>query len=263
MIINKSPFNTIFTAGKPENNIMDKRTFLKKGTILGIGGVLAGGAAGNIKASGILHGNFPGEEPYKLPDPGYPYDALEPHIDAMTMEIHHSKHHAGYTRKFNAAVKDSGLGDSRIKDIFDQVSRYPAGIRNNGGGFYNHKLFWNCMSPRGGGEPKGELLKAIERNFGSFEKFREAFSMSAATRFGSGWAWLIKTVDGLKVSSTPNQDNPLMDVAGVRGFPLLGIDVWEHAYYLKYQNRRKDYIAAFWNVVNWDFVAERFNKSGK
>jgi Fe-Mn family superoxide dismutase len=241
---------------------MDKRTFLKNSAILSIGGAITVGMPGAVKAAGAMGQRSTGGEAYKLPDLDYAYDALEPYIDAMTMEIHHSKHHAGYTRKFNAALKEAGLGDTGIKKIFSQVSKYPAGIRNNGGGFFNHKLFWKGLSPDGGGEPKGDLLKAIEKNFGGYEQFRKKFSAAAATRFGSGWAWLVKTPDGkLAVASTPNQDNPLMDVSEVRGMPLLGIDVWEHAYYLKYQNRRADYISAFWNLVNWDFVAESFRKA--
>jgi len=241
---------------------MDKRTFLKSSAILGVGGVLASTLPGTSRAAGmILNGNS-GQDGFSLPDLGYAFDALEPHIDAMTMEVHYSKHHAGYTRKFNAAVKEAGLTESKIKELFSTVSKHPLGIRNNGGGFYNHKLFWKSMSPEGGGEPEGELLKALEKNFGSFEKFRETFSKAAATRFGSGWAWLVKTSDGgLKVSSTPNQDNPLMDIAEIQGKPLMAIDVWEHAYYLKYQNRRTDYISAFWNVVDWDAVAARYSKA--
>ncbi len=237
---------------------MDKRTFLKNSAILGIGGAIAGTVPGTLKAAGMLTAVSHGEDLYKLPELDYAYDAMEPYIDAMTMEIHHSKHHAGYTRKFNASVKEAGLGETGIREMFRQVSRYPAGIRNNGGGFFNHKLFWKSISPKGGGEPKGDLLKAFEKSFGSYGNFRKSFSSAAASRFGSGWAWLVKTGTGLVVTSTPNQDNPLMDIAGVQGFPLLTIDVWEHAYYLKYQNRRADYIAAFWNVVNWDFVAGRF-----
>ncbi|MFC2112460.1 superoxide dismutase [Bacteroidota bacterium] len=241
---------------------MDKRTFLKNSAILSLGGAIAANLPGSLKASGLSTKGF-GEEPFKLPELGYAYDALEPHFDAKTMEIHHSKHHAGYTRKFNAAVKEGGLEITNIKEIFGNVSSYSTGIRNNGGGFYNHKLFWKGLSPKGGGEPKGDLLKSIEKSFGGYEKFREKFSKAAATQFGSGWAWLVNTEGGLVVTSTPNQDNPLMDFAEVKGTPLLTLDVWEHAYYLKYQNRRTDYIAAFWNVVNWDFVAEKLNKSSK
>lgn len=194
---------------------------------------------------------------FELPKLDYAYDALNQHIDAQTMEIHHSKHHAAYTSKLNDAIAGSDLDGKSIEDILSNVSNLSAGVRNNGGGFYNHNLFWKVMGPNGGGTPTGDLLDAINKYFGSFEKFKEEFSNAAATRFGSGWAWLVDTKDGLKVTSTPNQDNPIMDLAEVKGNPILGIDVWEHAYYLKYQNRRPDYIAAFWNVINWDEVGLR------
>ncbi|HKK62009.1 MAG TPA: superoxide dismutase [Bacteroidales bacterium] len=196
---------------------------------------------------------------FKLPELTYDYSALEPHIDARTMEIHHSKHHGGYTTKLNGAVEGTALEGESIEAILANAGSHGAGVRNNGGGYYNHNLFWEVMSPNGGGAPSGELAAAIDKEFGSFDKFKEEFETAAATRFGSGWAWLIKTSDGkLVVSSTPNQDNPLMDVAEVKGTPVLGLDVWEHAYYLNYQNRRPEYISAFWNVVNWDEVAKRF-----
>ncbi len=242
---------------------MDKRAFLKNSAILGAGGAIAGSLPGTLKAAGLYSKTNYGEDPYTLPELGYAYDALEPYIDAMTVEVHYSKHHAGYTRKFNDAVKEAGLEETGIKEIFREVSKYPAGIRNNGGGFFNHRLYWKCMSPEGGGDPSGELLKALVKSFGSMDDFRKIFTGAAARLFGSGWAWLVKTGDGLEITSTPNQDNPLMDVADVQGFPLLALDVWEHAYYLKYQNRRTDYISAFWNVVNWDFVSGRYAKSTK
>jgi Fe-Mn family superoxide dismutase len=249
---------------------MNKREFLKKSALLTLGGAAVSSIAGNAAVTGIT-GNAirtgknkirteSGIE-YLLPELEYPYDALEPHIDAMTMEIHHSKHHAGYTKNFNTAIQEAGIADMNIKDIFKDVSKYPAGVKNNGGGYYNHKLFWKAMSPDGGGAPKGDLLKAIEKSFGSFDNFRETFSKAAATRFGSGWAWLVHSDGKLVVTSTPNQDNPLMDIAEVKGQPLLMLDVWEHAYYLKYQNRRADYIAAFWNVINWDWVSEKYLKA--
>jgi Fe-Mn family superoxide dismutase len=195
---------------------------------------------------------------FQLPDLSYDYNALEPYIDARTMEIHHSKHHAAYTTNFNSAVEAAGLQGKTAEEIFAKVSGYSPAIRNNGGGFYNHNIFWTIMGPNAGGEPTGALLKGITSAFGSFEEFKKLFSTAAATRFGSGWAWLVKKEDGsLAVSSTPNQDNPLMDVAEVKGTPLLNIDVWEHAYYLNYQNRRPDYIAAFWNVIDWNKVAAR------
>lgn len=196
---------------------------------------------------------------FELPELPYAYNALEPHIDARTMEIHHSKHHAGYTNNLNAAVAGTDLEGQSIENILANISKQSVAVRNNGGGFFNHELFWNVMSPNGGGKPSGSLLAAIEKDFGSFDSFKEEFSKAAATRFGSGWAWLVKQSNGkLVVSSTPNQDNPLMDLAEVKGTPILGLDVWEHAYYLKFQNKRPDYISEFWNVVNWEEVAKRF-----
>jgi Fe-Mn family superoxide dismutase len=194
---------------------------------------------------------------FSLPELPYAHDALEPHIDARTMEIHHGKHHAGYTNKLNAAIEGTPHENASIEDLL--ASPANGAIRNNGGGYYNHDLFWQVMSPNGGGEPSGALADAINAAFGSYEAFKDAFSKAAATRFGSGWAWLIKKDDGsVAVTSTPNQDNPLMDVADEQGTPILGLDVWEHAYYLNYQNRRPDYISAFFNVINWDKVAELY-----
>jgi len=198
---------------------------------------------------------------FKLPDLSYDYNALEPYIDARTMEIHHSKHHNAYTNNLNNAVSGTDMENLPIESLFHNVSKYPVAVRNNGGGYYNHNLYWKFMSPHGGGQPSGELLEAINKAFGSFDEFRKQFSAAAATRFGSGWAWLVKTGSGLVVTSTPNQDNPLMDIAEVKGTPLLTIDVWEHAYYLKYQNRRPEYIEAFWNVINWDYVSEKYLKT--
>lgn len=196
---------------------------------------------------------------FELPKLKYAYDALEPHIDARTMEIHHTKHHNGYTNKLNAAIEGTAHAGASIEDILAQAGAAGGAVRNNGGGFYNHTLFWDVMSPNGGGNPSGELASAIEEAFGSFDAFKEAFSAAAKTRFGSGWAWLIVGGDGkLHVTSTPNQDNPLMDVAETKGTPILGLDVWEHAYYLNYQNRRPDYVAAFFNVIDWEVVATRF-----
>ncbi len=199
---------------------------------------------------------------FQLPELPYAFDALEPHIDARTMEIHYGKHHAGYTKKLNAAIEGSELESMKIEDILANVSQHPTGVRNNGGGFYNHSLFWAIMSPDGGGEPSGQMNihKAIERDFGSFDAFKDQFAKAAATRFGSGWAWLcVDSNDKLFICSTANQDNPLMDVVDVEGTPILGLDVWEHAYYLNYQNRRPDYINAFFNVVNWHEVTKRYN----
>lgn len=198
---------------------------------------------------------------FELPTLPYAYDALEPHIDARTMEIHHSKHHAGYTSNLNAAIAGTDLENESIESLLANHVENKA-IRNNGGGYWNHKLFWEVMSPNGGGAPTGNLADAIDKAFGSFDKFKEEFAKAAATQFGSGWAWLCVTDKGtLAVSSTPNQDNPLMPVASCSGKPILGLDVWEHAYYLNYQNKRPDYISAFWNVVNWDEVSKRFEKS--
>jgi len=185
---------------------------------------------------------------------------LEPHIDARTMEIHHTKHHGAYTNNLNGALAGTADEKTSIEDLMAKISKLPVAVRNNGGGYYNHNLFWEVISPNGGGKPSGALLTAIEKEFGSFDKFKETFSQAAATRFGSGWAWLVKLPDGkLAVSSTPNQDNPLMDVADVKGTPILGLDVWEHAYYLNYQNRRPDYISAFWNIVDWKEVERRYS----
>lgn len=188
----------------------------------------------------------------------YAFDALEPHIDAKTMEIHHDKHHAAYTNNLNAAIEGTDLAGLTIEEILVKGVDKPA-VRNNGGGFYNHNLFWDVLTPGGSNKPTAEVEAAINESFGSFEAFKEEFSKAAATRFGSGWAWLCKKTDGkLEVCSTANQDNPLMPGVGCEGFPILGLDVWEHAYYLKYQNKRPDYIEAFFNVINWDKVAERF-----
>ncbi|MCC5905068.1 MAG: superoxide dismutase [Balneolaceae bacterium] len=198
---------------------------------------------------------------HQLPKLSFSYDALEPVIDVRTMEIHHTKHHQGYVDKFNAAIEGTELENKSLKEIFASVSNHSEAVRNNGGGHYNHSLFWAVIGPNTASALKegGELASAIDKAFGSFDAFKEAFANAAATRFGSGWAWLIVNADGeLEVTSTPNQDNPLMDVADVQGTPILGLDVWEHAYYLNYQNRRPDYIGAFWNVVNWDAVEEKY-----
>ncbi len=196
---------------------------------------------------------------FQLPELPYAKDALEPHIDAQTMEIHHGKHHAGYTSKLNAAIEGTALENHSIEDILANVSQHAAGVRNNGGGFYNHDLFWQIMGPNGGGQPTGAVAEAINEAFGSYDAFKEAFTAAATGQFGSGWAWLIVNGEGkLQVSSTANQDNPLMDVVETKGTPILGLDVWEHAYYMKYQNRRPDYVEAFFSVINWDEVNKRF-----
>jgi len=208
---------------------------------------------------------------FELPKLVYDYAALEPHIDARTMEIHHSKHHQAYVTNLNNAIAGGEWESKSLEEILANVSKLPAAVRNNGGGHYNHTLYWNIMAPNAGGSPKGDLLDALNRYFGSFDKFKEQLTAAGMTRFGSGWAWLVKVGNELKITSTPNQDNPLMDLptgqaglptgqaglAEVKGVPILGVDVWEHAYYLKYQNRRNEYLAAFWNVVNWEEVGRR------
>jgi len=196
---------------------------------------------------------------FELPELGYAYDALEPNIDARTMEIHHSKHHNGYTTKLNGAIAGSDLEGNSIEEILGNLDMSNGAVRNNGGGFYNHSLFWSVMNPNNRGELSGDLKDAIMAEFGSFEAFKDAFSKAAATQFGSGWAWLCVLPGGkVEVCSTPNQDNPLMPGVTCGGTPILGIDVWEHAYYLNYQNRRPDYIEAFFNVINWNEVASRY-----
>ena len=199
---------------------------------------------------------------FELPGLPYGYEALEPYIDQQTMEIHHDKHHSGYVNKFNTAIAENDLKNKGIRELFNEVGRLPAAIRKNGGGHWNHSLFWQIMSPEGDGKPSGEVAEAIQSTFGSFESFKEEFTQAALGRFGSGWAWLVLQDGKLKIGSTPNQDNPLMDVSEFQGEPILGIDVWEHAYYLKYQNRRPDYVEAWWNVVNWPKVDELYKNGG-
>ena len=199
---------------------------------------------------------------FELPALSFATDALEPHIDKATMEIHHGKHHQAYVDNLNKALLGTDGENQGIDDIQKNISKYPMPVRNNGGGHFNHTLYWSVMGPDAGGAPSGDLAKAIDDAFGSFEEFKKKFAEAGTTRFGSGWAWLSVSSDGkVQVSSTPNQDNPLMDVAEVKGTPILGMDVWEHAYYLKYQNKRPDYIAAFWNVVDWNAVADRYAKA--
>lgn len=199
---------------------------------------------------------------FELPALAYATDALEPHIDKATMEIHHGKHHQAYVTNLNKALEGKPEANDSLEDLMKNISKHPAAVRNNGGGHYNHSLFWTVLGPNKGGEPTGDLAKAIDEAFGSFAELKTKIQEAGATRFGSGWAWLSVGADKkLVVSSTPNQDNPLMDVAEVKGTPIFGVDVWEHAYYLKYQNKRPDYLAAIWNVVNWDAVAERYKKA--
>lgn len=196
---------------------------------------------------------------FELPSLPYAFEALEPHIDARTMEIHHGKHHQAYVNNLNNALKDNAdAADKSLEEILASMSKFPMAVRNNGGGHWNHSLFWQLLSPTGGGLPSGKLADAITASFGSFDAFKEQFNTAATTRFGSGWAWLVLHGDKLVVTSTANQDNPLMDIAEVKGTPILALDVWEHAYYLHYQNRRPDYIGAFWNVVNWEKASALF-----
>ena len=197
---------------------------------------------------------------FTLPALPYAFNALEPHIDAKTMEIHHDKHHQAYVTNLNKAIEGSDAEKMSIEDICKNISKYPAAVRNNGGGHYNHDMFWKIMAPNAGGEPSGALADAINSAFTSFDEFKTKFADAGVKRFGSGWVWLIKNSSGkLEITSTPNQDNPLMDIAEAKGSPVIGCDVWEHAYYLHYQNRRPDYLAAWWNVVNWNEAAKRFS----
>jgi len=200
---------------------------------------------------------------FELPKLSYELGALEPHIDAKTMEIHHGKHHNAYVTNLNKALEGTDLEGKSIEELMGSISSHSAAVRNNGGGHFNHSLFWSIMGPNKGGEPTGDLAAAINQAFGSFDDFKTQFAQAAATRFGSGWAWLVVHDNNLVVTSTPNQDNPMMDIAEVKGTPVLGLDVWEHAYYLNYQNRRPDYISAFWNVVDWDAVSARFAEATK
>jgi Fe-Mn family superoxide dismutase len=198
---------------------------------------------------------------FTLPELPYAFDALEPHVDARTMEIHHGKHHAAYVNNLNAAIEGTDLAGKSLEELMAIVSTLAPAIRNNGGGHWNHSMFWQVMSPKGGGEPSGAVAEAINTAFGSFDEFKKLFAQAGVTRFGSGWAWLCVGADGgLFITSTPNQDNPLMDLADKKGTPILCLDVWEHAYYLHYQNRRPDYVTAWWSVVNWEEVARRFGK---
>lgn len=247
---------------------MNKREFLKTSAILGAGTLVApsittscmnSSAQSDATASLVA---LDAEGRFAQPDLGYAFDALEPHVDAMTMEVHYGKHHAGYTKKFNAALEHADFHSTDIYKLFASVSTHGSGIRNNGGGYFNHNLYWKFMSPEGGGEPTGKLAEAIVADFGSFAQFKELFSATAASHFGSGWGWLLLDSDGkLQVTSLPNQDNPLMDVSPVQGAPLLNIDVWEHAYYLHYQNMRTSYVEAYWNIIDWKFVEALYEEA--
>lgn len=235
---------------------MNKRDFLKTGIV---------GAIALISVPALAKGKsllFSKPKVFILPELPYAYDSLEPYIDKETLKVHHDKHHASYTAKLNAAIKDLPVAPATVRELLSNASKYNSAIINNAGGYLNHKLYWKFMSPNGGGNPTGAIAEAIKKDFGTFENFKEKFSIAAKKHFGSGWAWLIFQKGKLKITTTANQDNPFMDTLpeDQRGFSLLNIDVWEHAYYLKYQNRRADYIDAFWNVVNWEFVNKRYAK---
>ena len=236
-----------------------RRKFLK-GSILGVAALSASNLFGSFSS---LANPVDGEEPFALPNLPYPYDALEPFIDAKTMEIHHSKHHQAYVNNLNKALENQNAPNN-IEEICKKISRYPIAVRNNAGGHFNHSFFWYLMNGEGGGEPKGKLAEAINSAFGDFEKFKMKFTEAASSRFGSGWAWLVINKAGkLEIGSTPNQDNPLMDISDFKGEPILALDVWEHAYYLKYQNKRADYIQAWWNLVHWSYVQHLFEEATK
>ena len=234
---------------------MERRDFIRKiGTGIA-GGYLAGGAIAAAATGGT---GSPSAAAVEFPSLPYAYNALEPYIDAMTMEIHYDRHHRGYYNNYLKAVGGTAMEKLPLEKLFSEISKHGDAVRNNAGGFFNHTLFWDNMSPEKS-EPSADLLKAINRDLGSMDEFKSAFGAAGATRFGSGWAWLVSDKDGkLSIGSSPNQDNPLMDLSPVKGTPLLALDVWEHAYYLKYQNKRADYISAFWNVVNWKEVSKRY-----
>jgi superoxide dismutase, Fe-Mn family len=237
---------------------MDKRSFLRT-SLLGAAGFVASSFTSRGLKSGIKRTSFRRKGEFILPDLPYAFDALEPHIDRVTMELHYTKHYTAYTQKLNEAAGRLGILQKPTRVILNEVSKYPESIRHNGGGYMNHLLFWNMMSPSGGGQPSGVLREAVIRDFGSVENFMEEFAAAAGNIFGSGWTWMIIDDGRLRITTTQNQDNPLMDVVAERGYPLLCLDVWEHAYYLNNQNLRVDYINAFWHVVNWEFVARRFD----
>lgn len=235
-----------------------RREFIKKSALLT---VAAAGVSslGNSVFSEIIF--TPPPIPFIVPPLPYDYAALEPHIDVATMQIHHDKHHAAYVANLNKAFADAKIENFNLEELFKNISTYPAVVRNNGGGHWNHSMFWQVMKPAAGGNPSGAIADAINSTFGTFDDFKKKFSDVAMSRFGSGWAWLVAQNGKLTVANTPNQDNPLMDVSDVNGTPLLCLDVWEHAYYLHYQNKRADYITAWWNVVNWKEVERRYNSA--
>jgi superoxide dismutase, Fe-Mn family len=238
-------------------NKLPRRNFLKAAGLTVAGTVLMA-KSGSLFAqqeSAVL------PSPFVLPSLPYKFDALEPHIDALTMEIHHDRHHKAYVDNLNKAVTENKIEERSLENLLSKVSTYPTAVRNNAGGHYNHSLFWNLMKPNGGGLPKGNLADALESIFGEFENFKTKFNDAATGRFGSGWAWLTYEKGRIVIGSTPNQDNPLMDVSEIKGTPILALDVWEHAYYLHYQNKRKDYINAWWNLVNWDEAEKYYNEA--
>ena len=244
----------------------NRRDFIKKSTLLALAGVASSQLAKSIgKVNDIINKEQQqAGVPFILPALPYGYDALEPYIDKMTMEIHHDKHHKAYVDNLNKALAGAPAGTKFVlEEMFQTISEQPIAIRNNGGGHYNHSLFWQLMKPKGGGAPTGKLGDAIQATFDSFENFQKKFNEMALTRFGSGWTWLVVDNGTLKLGSTPNQDNPLMNVSEFKGKPVLALDVWEHAYYLKYQNKRADYINSWWNLVNWNKANELFADAGK
>lgn len=241
--------------------MITRRAFLSKSTKAGLTLGVFSSPLAELLAQGVeIPADFPYATGFHQNPLPYGYNALEPHIDARTMEIHYTKHAAGYASNVSAAAQEEGVDTSKpLENVLGQISKYSVKMRNNAGGHYNHELFWSVMGPNAGGKPEGKLMEAISSSFGSYEAFVTQFENAAKTRFGSGWAWLIVQAGGkLAVSSTPNQDNPLMDVAEIKGTPILGLDVWEHAYYLNYQNRRPDYVTAFWNLINWKAVSARY-----
>jgi len=247
----------------------NRRDFLKKSALVALVGVAGSSFAKSIVSSGTPDKSSPQNSPFVLPPLPYTYNALEPHIDQRTMEIHHDKHHQGYVDKLNKALSADTTGATYVlEDILTSISKQSDAVRNNAGGHYNHSLFWTLMKPNGGGVPTGKLGEAINQSFGTFDAFKKKFSDAASTRFGSGWAWLVVDTSVpekniLKIGSTANQDNPLMDISEFKGTPLLALDVWEHAYYLHYQNKRADYVNNWWNVVNWEKANELFVSASK
>jgi Fe-Mn family superoxide dismutase len=237
---------------------MDKRTFIKTG-LIGLAAFFT--SSFSVKAKSLLYPLKTRKDKDGFAQPALPYafDALEPFIDAETMKIHYLKHHATYTQKFNEIAKQMGITNKPAREILKEVSKYPEVVRNNGGGYLNHILFWNMLSPDGGGMPEGTLREAIISSFGSIDNFKNKFETVARSVFGSGWAWLILSEGKLRITATQDQDSPIMDISKDKGFPILCLDVWEHAYYMKYQNNRNDYINAFWNIVNWNFASKRYN----